>query len=264
MVGRRAVCAIAVLAVQALRGDPVASGNNPSYAAAGVVQAATQVSGPLAPNTIATLYGLNLSWTIHVAAAADVVNGRLPTSLDGVTVLVNGIPCNLFYVSPGQINFLMPYEITTNSAVIEVVRQGAAGPPVTVPLNAAAPAFFVWNGDLAVAEHVDGSLISPDSPAHSGEIVVLYAAGLGRTSPDIASGVVAQGPITILAMAQLQILLNGVACPPDSVFYAGIAPDFVGLYQINLQLPENLPPNPEIQIAIGVLISPAGVLLPLR
>jgi uncharacterized protein (TIGR03437 family) len=256
--------ALAIFAAAALRSDQMPTGNAPSYVAAGVVNAATQTDEALAPNTIATIYGSNLSWTTDVLTASDVSGGELPTEIDGVSVIVNGIPCNLFFVAPGQINFLIPYEITTSTAVIEVVRQGAAGPSVTIPMAPTAPAFFVWNGNLAVAEHTDGTLISPQSPAQSSEIVVLYAGGLGRTSPDIESGEVATVAMSILYASQLRILLNGSACPASSVLYAGIAPDFVGLYQINLQLPANLPPNPEIQIAIGTQLSPAGVQLSLQ
>jgi uncharacterized protein (TIGR03437 family) len=259
------VCALGALAVFAapcVRADVSTTGNAPTYVAAGIVQAATQTPEPLAPNTIATIYGSNLSWTTYAVQTSDIINGELPTQLEGVSVLVNGIPCNLFYVSPGQINFLTPYEITTSSAVVLVVRQGAAGPPVTILMGVTAPAFFVWDGNLAVAEHTDGSLITPQAPAQSGEIIVLYAGGLGRTSPDIASGQVVSVATTILLFAQLQIRLNGAPCPASSILYAGLAPDFVGLYQINLRLPDNLPSNPEIRIAIGSQVSPASVLLP--
>ena len=255
---------LAFFALPAVRAGAITTGNAPFYVAAGVVQAATQTAEPLAPNSIATLYGTNLSWTTYAVAAADVRSGELPTQLQGVSVLVNGIPCNLFYVSPGQINFLMPYEITASSAGLQVIRQGAEGPLVTVPMTVTAPAFFVWNGNLALGEHVDGTLITPQAPAQSGEVVVLYADGLGRTSPDIASGQVVRVATTILLAAQLQILLNGSPCPAGSVFYAGLTPDFVGLYQINLQLPKGLPSNPAIQIAIGAQVSPLLVQLPVQ
>ncbi len=81
----------------------------PYFTAAGVVQAATQTVKALAPNTIATIYGTNLSWTTHAVTAADTNSGSLPTVLDGVSVHVQGVLCNLFYVSPTQINFLVPY-----------------------------------------------------------------------------------------------------------------------------------------------------------
>ncbi len=233
----------------------------PSYSAAGIVHAATQTAETLAPNTIATIYGANLSWTTHAIGPADLNGGTLPTSLDGVTVYVNGIFCGLFYVSPGQINFLIPYDLATNSATVYVVRQGVAGPRVTIPLASTAPGFFEWNGNFAVAEHADGSVISGDDPARPGEIIVLYAAGLGRTIPDVPSGHVVSTATSILYASQLQIFLNDVACPPSSILYAGLTPGYAGLYQINLRLPDVLAPNPSIRIAIGTQISPDSIQL---
>ena len=216
----------------------------------------------LAPNAIATLYGTNLSYNTQAVTAADLEGGTLPTSVAGVTVSVNGIPANLFYVSPTQINFLIPYTITAATAAIVVVRDGTAGPTVTVPLAATAPAFFEWSGNLALAVDASGNLISAASPAMPGEVIILFAEGLGRTQPDIQSGEVVSRATPILALAGLQILLNGTPVPSGSVLYAGLAPGFSGLYQINLVLPSWLPPDPDIQIAIGTEISPEGVELP--
>src|ERR1035438_1952896 len=86
-----------------------AASTAPSYSAAGIVNAATQVAGTLAPNTIATIYGTNLSWTTHAVDYGDLRGGTLPIALEGVSVNVNGILGSLFFVSPGQINFLIPY-----------------------------------------------------------------------------------------------------------------------------------------------------------
>jgi uncharacterized protein (TIGR03437 family) len=238
----------------------------PSFTAAGIVQAATQTAEALAPNTIATLYGRNLSYTTHALVAADLNGGTLPTTLEGVTVYVNGIHSSLFYVSPGQINFLVPYELVTATAAVQVVRDGVAwpgpeDPPVTIQLANTAPGFFQWNGNFAVAEHADGSLISDSSPAAPGEIVVLYAAGLGRTVPDVPSGHVVSIATSILYESQLQILVNGIACPASSVLYAGLTPGFAGLYQINVKLPDALPANPSIQVVIGQQASPGSILL---
>ncbi len=149
-----------------------------------------------------------------------------------------------------------------------VSRQGVAGPfapdgspAVTVTLASTSPGFFQWSGNFAVAEHADGSLITPASPAQPGEIIVLYAAGLGRTIPDTSSGSVAMTAAPILYASQLRILLNGVPCPPEDIYYAGVTPGFAGLYQINLRLPDTLPPDPQIQIVIGAQSSPASVQL---
>lgn len=255
------LCAAPCIAPGA-RADVSGSLTAPSYSSASIVQAADQTAGTLAPNTIATLYGTNLAFTTHALSVADLNHGDLPLSLAEVTVYVNNIQANLFYVSPTQINFLIPYEITTSSAVVFVNRQGLDGPFVTIQLAPAAPAFFQWNGNMAVAEHANGILISPAAPAHGGEVIVLFAAGLGRTAPDLSSGFIVQLPVTILLASQLQILLNGVPCSPGNIYYAGVTPGFAGLYQINLKLPDVLPPNPEIRLAIGTQISPAAIQLP--
>jgi uncharacterized protein (TIGR03437 family) len=253
-------CILACFATSTAVGD-LSTNTAPFYSAASIVNAATQTADNLAPNTIATIYGTNLSWTTRGAAVGDLNSGMLPTSLEGVTVYVNGLMSNLFFVSPGQINFLIPYELLTSSIKVYVVRQGVAGPPATIPLAITAPGFFEWNGNYAVAEHADGTVISSSAPAQPGEIVVLFAAGMGRTKPDITSGHSVSSPTSIFYASQLQILLNGDPCPSSSIRYAGLTPGFAGLYQVNLKLPDVLAPDPTIQIVIGTQASPPWVQL---
>jgi uncharacterized protein (TIGR03437 family) len=259
---------IAGCALKADTADTVLNTNAPFFTAASIVQAATQTVETLAPNTLATIYGTNLSWTTHAVDANDLEQGTLPTSLDGVTVIVHGIVCKLLYVSPGQINFLIPYELTASTAQVLVERQGVAGPvgldnlpSVTINLALTAPGFFQWSGNFIVAEHADGSLITTASPAQPGEVVVLFAAGLGRTVPDSGSGVLPTTAATLLYASQLQIVLNASVLPQSSIYYAGVTPGYAGLYQINVTLPDVLPPDPEIQVVIGTQSSPTGILL---
>ena len=116
------LCAFGAPAVQAQ-----ASATAPYFTAAGVVQAATETGGTLAPNTLATIYGTNLSWTTHIVNVADLDDGTLPTSVDGVSVYVQGILSSLLYVSPGQINFLIPYELTLPTATVICRPPGSCG-----------------------------------------------------------------------------------------------------------------------------------------
>jgi uncharacterized protein (TIGR03437 family) len=259
---------IAGCALKAATADTVLNANAPFFTAASIVQAATQTVETLAPNTLATIYGSNLSYATHAVDAQDLEGGTLPTSLEGVTVIVHGITCKLLYVSPNQINFLIPYEITAPTAQVLVERQGVAGPigtdnipSVTIKLAATAPGFFQWSGNFIVAEHADGSLITTDAPAQASETVVLFAAGLGRTVPETGSGVLPPAAATLLYASQLEIVLNGTVLPQSSIYYAGVTPGFAGLYQINVTLPDVLPPDPEIQVVIGTQGSPPGILL---
>lgn len=269
--GLACVLALATCARAQLSG----SGNTPSYTSASIVNAASQLPGPLAPNAIATVYGTNLSWDTYAIAASDLVGGSLPQTVHGVNVFVNNIATSIFYISPTQINFLVPYELGSGPAKIYVARDGVRGPDASVQLNDSSPGLFQWNGNLAVAEHGDpsvcasdpsaesaGCVVSSEFPASAGEIIVLYAVGLGHTSPNTQSGFLVQQATQITSPSSLQVLLNGNPVPSQNIFYAGLTPGFAGLYQVNVQLPNSFAPNPLIQIALGGNSSPATVQLP--
>jgi hypothetical protein len=112
----------------------------PIYSAESLVNSADNQSGWLAPNAIATLYGKNLAYGTKTLTASDIRGGVLPTVLPntGVRVLVNGLPANPYYVSPTQINFLVPPNLLPGPSTVQVVIDGLAGPQVPVTL------FFSW------------------------------------------------------------------------------------------------------------------------
>lgn len=253
--------AIALTVVCPVSGQTV-TGSVPTYTADGVVNGATQLGGPLAPNAIATIYGSSLSFTTHATGASDIVGGKLPQQLDGVSVLMNGLSCGLLLVSPGQINLVVPYQLTAGSVAMIVVRQNVDGPEVTIQIGDVSPGLFAWSGNIAIATHLNGQLLTPTNPGLPGETIVLYAGGLGRTSPDTTSGKIATSASPIAAMASAQLVLGGTPCPPGTVLYAGLAPGFSGLYQINVRLPASFPPNPVIQVAVSSTASPANLVLP--
>ena len=176
------------------------AGTAPFYPSQSIVNGATQTAEALAPNAIATLYGTNLAFSTRAVAATDIVGGVMPTTLDGVAVWVNAIPCSLFLISPTQINFLVPYELTAGTVSVIVARDSQAGPSVSIQLNATSPGLFMWNGNNAVAAHLSGQVISPTSPAVPGrDYRCIYRGdGLGRTSPDAAAGQLATGGISDL------------------------------------------------------------------
>ncbi len=252
-----------LLVAPAIWGDFSDRFTTPSYSVASIVNAATNTAGSLAPNTIATIYGSNLSYNTRAVNSGDLASGVLPTRLGGVTVYVNGLAANLFYVSPTQVNFLIPNILIPEDVNIVIAREGTAGPYVKVTLLEVAPGLFQLNPDTIVATHADGSVITSDSPAQAGEVVVMYGVGLGRTDPEGSSGQLAQGPQPI-RRRDLQVMVAGVAVDPSAIYYAGAAPGFAGLYQINVRLPENMPSDPEIRVALGGQISPAALKIPGR
>jgi uncharacterized protein (TIGR03437 family) len=236
---------------------PAPTPGYPLYSAASIVDTSNQVPQAFGPNTIVTVYGTNLSFD---TASANSVGGILPTQLDGVSVLIGGYYANLFFVSPTQINLLIPYNLTAGATTLTVLRDSAAGPTIPITLNAAAPGMFVYNG-FVMATHLNGTLVSAALPATTGEIIVVYATGLGRVTPDITPGRIVSTANPLVASAQFQVLLNGKVCPAGSVLYVGLAPGFAGLYQINLVVPPLTPSNPQIQLSEGNQVSPASTLL---
>ena len=239
--------------------------NAPNYTAAGIVNGASFAPG-LAPNTIVSIFGTNLSWGTRALQASDMAGGVMPTSLGNVEVYFEGWPAYLYYVSPQQINFLVPSSLLPGTFQFWVDRQGTRGPIVTVTLQNAGPAIFQTSSGAVIATHVDGSLVSSDAPATSGEIVTLWATGLGNTNPELEDGVLAPlapAPLEWLSqLSQFDVQINGAALDPSAILYAGVAPGYAGLYQVNVRLPGQLPANPEIRLGLGGALSPPGLILP--
>lgn len=234
----------------------------PNYTAAGIVNGASFAPG-LAPNAIVSIFGTNLSWETHTLQQSDITGGNvMPTSMANVEVYFEGWPAYLYYVSPQQINLLVPSDLLAGTFQFWVARQGVHGPIVTVTLQDAAPALFPLSAGVVVASHLDWSVISSDAPAAAGEIVTLWATGLGNTDPQLQDGVLPAAAQWLVQMNQFTVWINGVALDPTAILYAGVAPHYAGLYQVNVRLPDPLPANPEIRLGLGGAMSPAGTILP--
>lgn len=262
--GHYIIAVKSILAALALAASLCAQdSNNPNYTAAGIVNGASFTPG-LSPNAIGSIFGTNLAWGTRVLRSSDLAGGVMPTSLGNVEVYFEGWPAYLYYVSPTQINFLVPSSLLPGPFQFWVDRQGIRGPIVTVTLQPAAPAMFELYSSTIIATHLDGSVVSSDAPASGGEIVGLWATGLGNTNPELEDGVLPAAAQWLSQMSQFGIQINGVPIDSGSILYAGVAPGYAGLYQINVRLPDQLPPNPEIRLALGGSLSPPGLILPAK
>jgi uncharacterized protein (TIGR03437 family) len=236
-------------------------GQAPAYSADKLVGATNYTPGPFAPNSIVSIFGSGLARSSQGLTAGDIVNNTLPTELNGTHVYVDYQPAPLLYVSDGQVNFLVPSNKLAMEVKISVASNGKTGPEITVTLVDAAPALFPTAAGYAIATHLDNSLIAPGSPAQAGEIIVVYACGLGRTQPNPAPGAIPQSAAVIQRLSDLKVYLGGTAIQPASILYAGVTPGSAGLYQIDLILPDNPGTDPEIRVAISDQSSPAGLKL---
>jgi uncharacterized protein (TIGR03437 family) len=238
----------------------------PVYSANSVVNPVAAVAGMYAPNSFITIFGESLSYVTRAMSPDDLRAGMLPTVLigTGVQVLINHIPANIYYVSPTQVNVLAPVSLTTGPATIQLVNNGLAGPVIGIMLDAVAPAMFQVNGPAVLAAHLDGTMITGDTPARRGEVVVIYATGLGPTVPPAIPNRLPTSAASIARLADFTVWLNGVPVPAERILYAGISPPYAGLFQINLRIPEDAPPDTEIRCGFPGNMSLPGSVISIR
>ncbi len=229
---------------------PVFTGTGVFLDPNGVVNGASfaPTPNPVCPGTIASLFGSGLAPRQGSAASLP-----LPTALEGVSVTVNGTAAPLFFVSAGQINIQVPFGLTGRTAAIVVTNSGQRSNEVQVPLARTCPGIFSYSDaqspNRAIILHADFSLVTPASPARTGETVIIYLTGLGELTPAVPSG--AGNPSNPLATAvdpQIQVLFGGEAS--TNVTFIGGAPNFAGLYQINAVVPANAVSGTNVPVAI--------------
>ena len=195
----------------------------------------------IAPNTWVEVKGTSLSKgnDTRIWQGSDFVNGQLPTSLDGVSVTVNGKPAYIYYISPTQVNILTPPDAMPASVNVQVTVGSAPSQAFTVAAQSASPSFFVLNGGpYVVAQHsADYTLIGPPgliagaatTAAKPGELVVLYANGFGQTTTPVTAGAQTQsGNLSPLPA----VTIGGL---PATVQYAALISP--GLFQFNVVVP---------------------------
>ena len=193
------------------------------------------VGSALAPGQVVQIYGTNLA---NQTALAPV---PLPPSLGGTSVLIGGIVAPLFYVSPSQIDAQIPLALNPGSQYQIIVDvNGSLSTPMPIQLDAFGPALADVNG-LALAEHLDGTLVTDASPAQPGEYIVLFLSGLGATTNPVAAGAITPSPsdpsLLSVPLTAPTMTLNGANVP---VVFSGLAPTAVGLYQIDFQVPATI------------------------
>jgi uncharacterized protein (TIGR03437 family) len=232
----------------------------PCYSAASIANSAAGVVNFYAPNTFISIYGQSLAYNTVSISAEDLSGGTLPIALIGaeVVVLINNLPAYIWYVSPTLVNALIPANLVAGPATIQLEVNGKYGPPAMVNLGATAPSLFQTGATAILATHADNSLVTASSPAQPGELIVLWATGLGPTAPPVIPNQVPENAAPLAAISQFQVLLNGVAVDPSLIYYAGVTPTCAGLFQINLRLPDDAPANPEVRLGTPDLLSPPG------
>ena len=211
----------------------------PSIASSGVVNGASSASG-MVPNSWITIYGANLSSTTD-NWDKSIVNGILPTTLDGVSVSVGGQPAYINYVSPGQINAVAP-DIGAGLWSVTVANSNGTSAPASVVSQTAGPGFFLWAGKYAVATRQDFSWAvkngtfpsSTTMPAKPGDVIILWGTGFGPTTPAAPVGVEIPSDKPYYTANPVSVTVGNL---PALVYGTALAPGYAGLYQVAIQIP---------------------------
>jgi len=240
---------------------------NPNITATSITNAAQPGAG-IAANTYITIKGNNLAPTKRSWTTADfgATGKALPTSLDGVTVTVNGEPAYIIYISPVQINLLTPTDLAPSGDIaVQMSDSTLTSSSVTVSAQAVAPSFFLADvaGHVAAVHtnftRVGTATSSPvGTPAAPGEVIVLYGNGFGTTNPAAVNGQVLAAPSPMVVNPT--ITFNGIS---GDVVFAGLTA--TGLYQFNVKVPAGLPDgDARVAATAGGVTSPAGALIAIK
>jgi uncharacterized protein (TIGR03437 family) len=241
----------------------VVQGTQPAGTVTAVVNAASYQPG-IASGAWLAIFGTNLSQRTYTWQAADILDAKLPTSLQGVSVTINGLPAYIDFISPTQINVLAPDDATVGPVQVQVTTAQQGSNAVTVQKSQFSPAFLTLDGSHVAALHLDYSLVGPASlfpgastPAKPGEIIQLYAVGFGPANPPQPTGqqVAAATPLA----NDVQVTIGGQTA---SVQYAGLVQ--AGLYQFNVTVPSLANGDASLFATIGGSPSQKGVLLTIQ
>ncbi len=213
--------------------------DTPAIAVSGGVLNGASFQPGIAAGSWMTINGTNLSTKADTWSNA-IVNGALPTTLDGVSVMVGDQPAYVEYVSTTQINALAP-SVPAGTVPVTVTTSNGTSPAVMAQVSAEQPAFFQW-GTYAVATRQNFSLAVKNGtfpgattvPAKPGDVIILWGTGFGPTSPAAPAGAETPSTTTYNTATAVSVTVGG---KPATVYGAALAPGYAGLYQIAIQIP---------------------------
>ncbi len=209
----------------------IQSGGMLAFSAQSILNGASLLAGPVAPGEIITL--------LDLAPASP-------------TVLFNGVSAPVLYSGTGQINAIVPFGLDLSGPVdVQIASQNGTVADQSIPVAPVAPALFTQTGTgagPAAALNQDSTANSFSNPATAESILVVYGTGFGATQPPSVDGQIASGQAPLVL--PVSAMIGGVAA---TVVYAGAAPaQIAGLTQINIQVPDGLPSNPNTPITLTV------------
>jgi uncharacterized protein (TIGR03437 family) len=198
-------------------------------AIAAVTNAGSYSEDAISPGSLISIFGSDLAGTTASALAVP-----LPMSVADTSVTVNGVPAPLLFESPGQINAQVPWEIAAGPATVIVRTRGALSPPVNITVQSAAPGLFTDQNGYAAALNADGSVNSTGNPAAAGSIISVFFTGQGPVTSAVDDGA---APPTGETDSATSAMSATIGASQAQIQFAGLAPLYPGVAQMNLKVP---------------------------
>lgn len=200
-----------------------------------------------APGMILTVFGSELAASTETAGAVP-----LPDSMATVAATVNGVAAPLYYISPGQLNIQLPFEITPNSTAVLNINNNGQTTSQSFTVAAAAPGILSGQNGAPV----------PNASAAPGQIITLYITGAGALSPQVATGAAPAAGTPVSQLPQptqsVSVTIGGVQAPIE---FVGVPSGLVGVVQINYQVPSGIASGAQpVVVTVGGVASPPATL----
>ncbi|MBY0505282.1 MAG: hypothetical protein K2X03_15320 [Bryobacteraceae bacterium] len=212
-----------------------------------VLNSASANRNQIAPTTYSAIYGAANAFGDVTRLFTEEPNPvPMPTVVGDTRVLVGDRPAPIQFVSPSQINFIVPRDTPTSGNVDIIVERPSTGQVLAAgfgEMDVVAPALFAGAGGRGqvAATHPDGSINSPSNPAARNTIITVYATGLGNLAGSPADG--APAPGGVVTTGTLQVIIGTTAVPAANIQYSGLTPGLISVWQINVLIPNTVPPS---------------------
>lgn len=226
--------------------------NAPTPSISNVSNAATYSQDAVSPGEVVAIFGSSIGPTAPAGLQLD-ASGSVANALVGTQVLFDGVPSPLVFASAGQVNAIVPFNLTAAKTQVQVQYQGQESE--LFPLTVARAAIGIFSADSsgagqAVALNQDGSVNTAGNPAVPGSVITLWGTGAGQLTPSgIDGAVVSSGDLPVPALP----VTAQVGGQPAEILYAGGAPGFVqGILQVNLRIPADGPTGAAVPVILRV------------
>ncbi|MBS1860005.1 MAG: CHRD domain-containing protein [Acidobacteria bacterium] len=235
-------------ATGAARAQFAGDAGGPATVAAAIAADLDKTAATVAPGGLISIFGTGL---VRTTTDLSGWSGRqLPGALNGTSVQIAGRAAPLVYVSPGQINAQVPFETPAGVQTLTVDNGSGASAAYSITVAAAAPAIFFYPVP-AVLKNANYSLVTAANPARTGDVLLVFATGMGQTAPAAGTGLLVASDV-VARTAPVTATIGGRAA---TVVYSIASPGFTGLYQVAVTVPAGVSGASPLELTMGAAVS---------